>query len=669
VGLALGPLRARPRDPVLAVGNVTTGDPGAPALASQALPELLSTGLARVNGLSVISHPRLEEIAGQLIASGHPGDATAAARAAGADEMIEGVLYRMGRDSLRLDLRRADTRRGVLRDAVTVAGRDVFALADSAVARFAARLGRVSPSSGLASVTSPSLVAHGFYDEGLRAYYRDADYRAAIRLFQAALAQDSTFAMAAYYLGRSYESLGSGSQGWFARAAALASHAPPREALYIRVWWPAAQNDPGWPALAESLAARYPDEPAALYAVGVGRSMAADYRGSVRPLRDAIRMDSLSLTAPAAVRCIACDAYGELVQSYINMDSLAAADSLSRAWVGRQPRASAAWWARALVLNRLGRGADAVQAQRVAGQLAGARVADPISQVFDAVYNGDYASAERLLAGGDDPDWRLRRSRVWWRVITLRYEGRPRAAADAARALLAPEPTDSEHRREWLPLGISLFEAGDYARAADAFDSASNAGRAFEREHPWSMARRRAWTLTLRATVAAAQGDTVAVRALADTVAAYGVQSALGRDRLLRAYIHGLALERAGRWRDAVDSLRLSAYSPTEGFTRVNLELARAYLRLARPRDAIYWLQAALRGGIEGSNLYVTRPLLREELAHAFDAAGMVDSARAEYALVARAWANAEPLYRVRRDTALAYLARPRLTTAGGGSR
>jgi len=650
-------LGRRAEPPVLAVGEVMSGDSVVPGLAVRTLPGLLATDLAQVGGLRVISQPRLEEVAAQLRPAGQP--AIAVARAAGADELLEGELYRRRGDSLRLDLRQVDARTGVVRHALTLRGADVFALADSAAAWFAGRYGLAPPAVALAQATSASLVAHGLYDEGLRTYYRDGDYRAALRLFQAALDQDSTFAMAAYYIGRSLEVQDLQSGFAYARAARLAARAPAREALFVRVWWPAAQNDPSWPALAESLAARYPDEPEARYAVGRARAMAANYLGAVGPFRDAVRMDSLSLTTPEAARCVACDAYGQLVQSYIDMDSLAAADSVARDWVRRQPRSAEAWGVRGLVLFHLERNAEGLEAHATAARLHGAAGAGLIERVYAAVRRNDLAGALALLNSEEpDADWRARRSRVWWRVIALRYAGRPRAAAVVARQLLVPEPDDSEQHPQSLPLGIAAFEAGDLDSAAAAFTAAADAAPRFWREHPGTVARRRAWSFTLRGAVAAAQGDTTTLRRLADTVAVYGPQSALGRDRLLPAYLHGLLLEAAHRPAAAIDSFRAAAYSPTEGFTRVNAELARALAAVGRFREAIYWLEAALRGGIEGSNLYITRTALREQLAQTFAAAGQVDSARVQFAMVARAWADAEPPYRARRDSAIAYLAR-----------
>jgi hypothetical protein len=98
--------------------------------------------------------------------------------------------------------------------------------------------------------------------------------------------------------------------------------------------------------------------------------------------------------------------------------------------------------------------------------------------------------------------------------------------------------------------------------------------------------------------------------------------------------------------------------SPTNGYTRINLELARSLLALDRPREAIDVARAPLRGGIEGSALYVTRTEAHELLARVFDAAGERDSAAAHDAVVERAWREADPPLRLRSDAARARLAR-----------
>ena len=66
-------------------------------------------------------------------------------------------------------------------------------------------------------------------------------------------------------------------------------------------------------------------------------------------------------------------------------------------------------------------------------------------------------------------------------------------------------------------------------------------------------------------------------------------------------------------------------------------------LALHRPDEAIAILRPAIRGGVDGSNTYVTHTELRFALAHAYEGAGQRDSAAAQYALVERAWRRADP--------------------------
>jgi hypothetical protein len=156
----------------------------------------------------------------------------------------------------------------------------------------------------------------------------------------------------------------------------------------------------------------------------------------------------------------------------------------------------------------------------------------------------------------------------------------------------------------------------------------------------------------------AASGDTVALRRMADTVEYWGPRSIYGRDRKLHHYLRGLLLVAAGRDEEAIRRFGEALYSPTLGFTRVNLEMGRALLRRGRAREAAAVVAPALRGEIDASNLYVTRTELHELLAQAYDGAGMTDSAAVHYQAVARAWANADPQFRARREAATDWLAR-----------
>jgi hypothetical protein len=102
----------------------------------------------------------------------------------------------------------------------------------------------------------------------------------------------------------------------------------------------------------------------------------------------------------------------------------------------------------------------------------------------------------------------------------------------------------------------------------------------------------------------------------------------------------------------AAQAFRESVWSWSEGYTRANYELARTLIDLNRPEEAVYPLQAALRGDIQSSNLYITRTELHELLAKVFDQLQMPDSAAVHYQHVVNAWRNADPQFVPRRQAA-----------------
>ena len=147
-------------------------------------------------------------------------------------------------------------------------------------------------------------------------------------------------------------------------------------------------------------------------------------------------------------------------------------------------------------------------------------------------------------------------------------------------------------------------------------------------------------------------------RRLADSVEYWGARSIYGRDRKAHHYLRGLLFTAPRRDDDAIREFQQAIYSPTLGFTRVNLELGRALMRQDRAREAAAVVAPALRGEVDASNLYVTRTELHELLAQAYDRAGVRDSAAVHYRAVARAWANADEAFHPRRDAARTWLAR-----------
>ncbi len=649
------------RAPVVAVGRIQDFT-RAPDGLTRPLADMLATDLARVRGLQVISTARMYElmVQGGLL----PDTARAimkAARAAGASELIDGSLHEIGPGRYRLDLRRTSLATGNLLTSYSTESGDLFELVASARKELA---GEVEAAEGqvLADVTTGSVLAHRLYEEGLRALV-GGEQATAYRLFGEALAEDSTFAMAAYWLARS----GGAANDpvvikHFERAVRLARHASDRERLTILAGWASAVDDPSRIAIAETLTVRYPNEPEGYLWLAHSRSWDGDFLGAIPPLRRVIAMDSLALaskrrTRAAPVQCYACSAYDELMSVYHLLDSLPAARRTAEEWIRKDPGNAHPHSMRASLLMFENRHDEALAAMQAVLALAPGVPQDGFrAQV--ALRTGDLAITQRFyeqLLGGP-----LSGEGNKWLSIVHRTRGRPRDALGPARAVRA---TETPVRRDAAPYN-ALFEAqvwfdlGEFRRAAALFDSISRSPRD---STPSQLARNRVWTQSLRATALAAAGDTAQLAALADSVERWGRQSAYGRDRRLHHHIRGLLFHARGNLEAAAAALEQAIFSPTVGYTRTNLELGRVMLKLDRPREAAAWAEAGLRGPFDGSNTYVTSTELAELAATAWDAAGVRDSAVTRYRQVVKQWRDADPAFSARVERA-----RLRLATLSG---
>jgi tetratricopeptide (TPR) repeat protein/DNA-binding SARP family transcriptional activator/TolB-like protein len=653
--------------PVVAVGRIVErGMSPADTIGSAGtLSELLATDLARVSGLHVVSHSRLYEILGQIGKREVTQFAISdAAQRAGATELLEGVLYRREGSprALRLDLRRIELATGVVSRAYSAEGTDLFSLVDAVTSQFAAALGLPRPARSLAGMTSTSLAARRFYEQGMRWYYQ-GDMQAASRNFMAALDEDSTFGMAASYAA----GLGDLADQrrvfpLLAQAARNASDAPERERLLIRYTWTAWSNDPSSLAYAESLAVRYPNEPNGENAWGSALYWSGDFRGAITHLRRAVSRDSLSFSprAPAA-RCSACDAMHLIVKAYVHLDSIGAAELAARQWLRIQPGSSLPRMALAEVLGRGGRRAEALAEANTVARTAPVLVRDSWLDVRLALAAGDFDEAHRVLGiRSQDLDQGVREDALWWTVIALRYEGRL-AAADSTLHRLCFRPAQQREAGVSLDCSLAtgpvLFELGRYREAARLYESVSVA-KEFQISDavlnvPGLTARHRTWMLTHAASAYAAAGDTARLASLADSVEGWGRLSAFARDQRLHFHLRGLLSVARGRHTEAIAFFRRAIYSPTDGYTRTNLELARGLIGLGRAPEAIGILRSALRGPIQGSNLYVTQTEIHEMLANAFERAGAPDSAAAHYRRVAAAWGNSDARFHARAMAAL----------------
>lgn len=508
------------------------------------------------------------------------------------------------------------------------------------------------PGSGLAdAATTASPTAARLYNEGLRAIARD-DVKSARQLMRAALEDDSTFAMAAYQEAilatLSGDVTPDGRHATVARrtALALAKRAPDAERMLITARLLVDDGSPAAIAVAESLAAKYPDDARALAVTGRVRASAGDWSGAVALLERAIALDSVAEPA-GSTTCFTCPHLEQLGDAYLWSDSLDAAERTARRYAARRPAAFTPLHLLTVVAARRG---DSAQTYERFRQLLAHNVTDRTWKLNLDLRLENYetfaAGISQLLSSSFHVDWN---NGSWMQIIALRNQGRLREATLFHRTGTLPglPARTAEHVPDGYNAAILAFERGETREAARLF-------RALNPREPssWAsgqMARIHAWHGALAGMALAAAGDTGAVRAMADSVEQWGRGSVFGRDPRLHHYLRGLLHAAAGRHADAVTEYQAAIYSPSLGFTRVNLEMARSLLALDRPADAVAILQPALRGEIDASNLYLTRTELHELLATAFDRAGQPDSAARHWRGVVAAWRNADPQFATRR--------------------
>lgn len=639
VGILAAVIALRPSKPdsppVLAVGTIESrlAERSDSTDLTGTLRELLATDLARVDGLQVISEARLIELLGQLgVRRETPASRTEAARRAGAGELLEGVLYRRNPNLLRLDLRRVDLATGVLRGGISTEAVDVFALADSATVALGRSFGLEAPADPLARVTTTSLVARRFYEEGLREYHQ-GDGTLALRLLRSALAEDSTFAMAAYYAALAAAWVEpSDAPTLIVQARRAAATLPDRERLIIEAGWSQMANDPSAVAVAESLATRYPTEPEGEYAWGLALIWSGELRAGIVHLERTVMMDSAGL-AGRTPWCRACEALDATVDALAGLGDAQAAGATARRWVENQPESPRPWGVLARYLEREGRSAEALEAHRRQVELVPS-LAPGYAWLRTrlAIRAGRFAEADRFLTSASAAPGSAEEVEVlWWQVISQRNQGRLEAALEVARRYRRIRESQGSPGAA-LPEAQVLFEMGRFREAAVLFEKLAIAAlRPVPAEavlgSVGNQARRGSWSLTHAAVAWGAAGDTARLAALADSVERLGRGSAFGRDRRLHFFLRGLLARARGR-PDEAEAMFRQAKTPWVGdYSRINLELGQLLIERHRPLEAVPVLRAALRWDLEASNYYVTHRELHRELARAFRAAGLGDSA------------------------------------------
>ncbi|HXD47836.1 MAG TPA: BTAD domain-containing putative transcriptional regulator [Gemmatimonadaceae bacterium] len=503
-------------------------------------------------------------------------------------------------------------------------------------------------------ITIQSAAARGLYDLGV-ARYEAGDAREADRLLVAALATDSNCAMCAYYAAMANSTIDDGaSEQMLERANRLASRVSEPERLLIQYRWADATNNFVRRAIADSLVARYPQWPEAQAAAAEAADMDGAWLVAADHLRRAIAAEPLPPPTSNG-QCPPCSTRLLLISTYEAADSLAAALRVAQAFVREQPHARLAWLQLSHALASSGRYAEARVAMDSSTRYAGGTEDDVAEHAAIEIRARNFATADRLLAtlaqtGNVDK----RRDALWGLIISLRAQGRLHDALDVAQgAFRRVNGSQIEH------MGLSRavegqidFELGRYRQAASMFESAAAMSDSFTTAAQGRNARQHAWMLTHAGSAVAASGDTVMLAALIDTVRTWGSKSGFARDRRLHDYLTGLLWKARGRPDSAADAFARATLSETDGFSRVNLERARALLALGRPDAAIPVLRNSLAGPLEAGNFYATPTEVEEELARAYEAAGQLDSAAVYYRYVVTAWRGADAQFQPREGRA-----------------
>lgn len=475
------------------------------------------------------------------------------------------------------------------------------------------------------------------YDQGMRAWSL-GDRATAERLMGMAFDQDSTFGLAALQLGHLLGLRGEHEAGQRLqqRAAVLAPLQSDHDRLLILALRSNHFNEPTQLAFAETLAIRYPADFEGQLLVGKARWMSGRYATAIPPLQRVIATGASGRDSTGE-RCLACEAYGLLVETYEDMDSLPAAERTARSWLRARPKDSAAWNTLSYQLSLSGRFQDAIAARHRADDLAPAGVnGNALGEIL--LRAGDFRTLESILTlrertgSTEDADdarflrWRLRREQGRWRealALTGEMDRGTRTRPNARGLAIALHAQ-------------SLLEAGHTAEAAAVWDSLARV-RPGAAEPAASAAIYHMSRLLHLSDAVASLGDTARLALLADSVQSLGSQSSWIRDHRMHHYVRGLIFAARGDHRAACDAFLSSLTGASTTFARANLAAGSHCLQAGRLQPALGALRGVLRGPIGSGGTSGTLTEAHQLVARVFDALQRPDSARAHHELVVAA--------------------------------
>ena len=297
-----GPVAERKAVAVLYFTNLTQE----PALnwLDRGLTEMLTTNLAQVRGLDVLSTERVESVVQRMGkkegAPLAPGSALEVARNAGAGAFITGALLRVGPKRIRLDVRAQDTERGQILFSEKAEGEDtnaVFGMVDSLTARIAQRFlpagGLTEKAPEIEEAVTANLEAYRHYQLG-EDFSRRMLEAEAIREYQEAVRLDPQFALAYFALMGSYRFEGDYKQARLMREKLepIQSRLPRKVQLHYQAWKAQRAGDFDAARRArEALLAEFPRESMARNALALTLEYENQSQQAVNLLQEGLRLD------------------------------------------------------------------------------------------------------------------------------------------------------------------------------------------------------------------------------------------------------------------------------------------------------------------------------------------------------------------------------------------
>ncbi|HEX6049031.1 MAG TPA: BTAD domain-containing putative transcriptional regulator, partial [Gemmatimonadaceae bacterium] len=633
-----------PRKPVIAVLTLhVRSDDSTIAWLADGLPEMITGKLARIGAVEVVPQARVRAV---IVRRGEAwrgafDDAVARdlALRVGATIEAHGTLARDGAN-LVLDLAIHDVGTGGLAHSAVLTRANALAMADEAAARILNAADVTIPGPHLAELETSSVEAYEHYMRALEVGKagRLSEYK---RELDAAIALDSGFI--AVVRARLNAAISSNDTALTRRLRETMARHADRATEFDRMHqdtqdaFVSGERERSQ-ALARGLVRRYPRDPRAHQLLHSILNSHGEFAEAERDAIRALALDSLAMEAGAGP-CTPCLGFSTIVSGRWLAGDYRSAAEWARRWIRTQPDGAWAWAALAWSFSYMHRPDSALPSMQRALSLSGGELWATAEFARMLVVARRYETADSVVAtmeARSAADWR--ETAFDLRAVLERERGQLRAASRTIGRLTNEFPGAAGFGDMVHADNLRLL--GDHAEAARRFEAPAHTRfrTSVPVPLPSTEARAFCWHHALAADAYAPTGDTLRLRATADTLEAGCARSFYGRDWRLHHHVRGLVALQGGRYADAERELTLAKWTPAEGWVRTTVELAKAQRALGRPRDAVATLRSGYATRLDAMGRYVPISELDYWMAQAFSEAGEADSARVYAGYVRTAW-------------------------------